>query len=169
MLKRVIAAAIVIAAGGCATHAAIDRLRLPDATQEQQRALLVGKWIGDAMTRDGARRVQITERTADGAFKVTFRDIDAHGAVSEQTEVGYWGVSGSIYFTITVGWLDASGFREADPTDASLNDAYQILELTEQRFRYRALQSGDEFSLSRVADTFEFSQAAYEVRGDAVL
>jgi len=169
MLRFCFVSALVVAASGCATDRAIDRLKLSDAAQEQQRALLVGKWIGDAMARDGSRRLQITERNADGTFKVTFRHVEPTGAVSEQTEVGYWGVSGSIYFTITVGWLDEFGLREADPTDASLNDAYQILELTEQRFRYRALQSGDEFSLSRVADTFEFSQTASEVRGEALL
>jgi len=142
--------------GGCVTQPPIDSIKQPDSSQEEQRALLVGKWFGDAATKEGGRRLQITQRALDGTYKVTFRIIEPSGNTFEQSEVGFWGVSGSVYFTITKGWLEGGRFSEADPTDASLNDAYQVLELTQERFRYRSLQSSNEYSLSRVADAFEF-------------
>lgn len=156
MLRLVFGATILLAASGCATPPAIHSVKQPDVSQEQQRALLIGTWFGDAKTKDGGRRLQITERAPDGTYKVMFRIMEPSGRIWEQSEVGFWGASGGIYFTITRGWLDGQDFSAANPTDASLNDAYQILELTNARFRYRALPSGNTYSLSRVADSFEF-------------
>lgn len=156
MLRLAFAVALLLAASGCAMRPAIDATKQPNMPQEIQRSLLVGKWFGDAETKEGGRRLQITYRAPDGTYKVTFRFFEPSGQMWEQSEVGFWGVSGGVYFTITKGWLDGEQFSEADPTDASLNDAYQILELTQEQFRYRALQSGNEYSLSRVVDSFQF-------------
>lgn len=156
MLRLVFVVALLLAASGCAIRPAIDVTKQPDTSQEQQRSRLVGKWFGDARTKDGGRRLQITQRAPNGTYKVTFRVFEPSGQTWEQSEVGFWGVSGGVYFTITKGWVDGDSFSEANPTDASLNDAYQIVELTQDRFIYRALQSGNEYSLSRVADSFEF-------------
>lgn len=156
MLRAIVTVAFILATGGCVTQPTIDSIKQPDSSQEEQRALLVGKWFGDSATKEGGRRLQITQRSPDGTYKVTFRIIQPSGKIFEQSEVGFWGVAGSVYFTITKGWLEGERFSEANPADASLNDAYQVLELTQERFRYRALQSGNEYSLSRVAETFEF-------------
>jgi len=156
MLRAIVTVAFLFAIGGCVTQPTIDNFKQPDRSQQEQRALLVGKWFGDAVTKEGDRRLQITQRAPDGTYKVTFRVIEPSGKVWEQSEVGFWGVSGLVYFTITKGWLEGERFSEANPADASLNDAYQVLELTQERFRYRALQSGSEYSLSRVTDAFEF-------------
>jgi hypothetical protein len=146
----------LLTCAGCAVQPAIDAAKPPDVSQAETRSLMIGTWYGDAPTKDGGRRLQITRRAADGTFQVMFRVISASGEVAEQTEVGFWGVSASVYFTITRGWLHGERFSEADPEDASLNDAYQILELSSERFRYRALQSGSEYSLTRVPDSFTF-------------
>jgi hypothetical protein len=156
MLRAIVTVALLFAIGGCDTQTTIDKFKPPESLQQEQRALLVGKWFGDAVTKEGDRRLQITQRAADGTYKVTFRLIDRSGKISEQSEVGFWGISGSVYFTITRGWLKDERLLEANPTDASLNDAYQVLELTQERFRYRTLQSGSEYSLTRVDDAFEF-------------
>lgn len=157
-MRLVFAVALLLAVSGCAIRPPIYVTKKPDASQEQQRSLLVGTWFGDAKTKDGGRRLQITQRAPSGTYKVTFRVFEPSGQTWEQSEVGFWGVSGGVYFTITKGWVDGESFSEANPTDASLNDAYQIVELTEERFIYRALQSGNEYSLSRVADSFQFPE-----------
>ncbi len=153
-MRVAIVAAFITLLMGCSSMPPIDAMKQSDGSQKAQRALLVGSWFGDAATNDGGRRLQLTQRAPDGTYKVTFRLIDATGEVLEETEVGFWGVSGSVYFTIMRGTLEEGRIVEADPTDPIFNDAYHILELTQERFRYRSLQTTNEFSLSRVADTF---------------
>lgn len=156
MMRLIVVTLIAAAVVGCATHPAIDTFKAVDASQKTQRSLLVGKWFGEATTKDGGKRLQITQRAPDGTYEVQFRITEKSGEAWDQSEVGFWGTSGSIYFTITKGWLDGEHFSPADPADASLNDAYQILELNQERFRYKALQSDNEYTLSRVVESFTF-------------
>ena len=134
----------------------IERYKVDDVSQAEQRLLLAGSWYSQAPLKDGGTRLQLTKRNLDGTFVTTFRLIAEDGSFKQQTEVGLWGVSGPVYFTITRGWKAARKIHKADPTDASLNDAYQILELTEQRFRYRSWQSSSEYRLERVSEDFTF-------------
>lgn len=158
VFRAIFTLAILLVIVGCANVPPIESFKKPDASQAEQRAMLVGKWFGEAPTNDGGRRLQIIQRDADGTFKVSFRVIEPSGKVFEQTELGLWGISGSVYFTITRAWIEGERVLKADPTDASLDDAYDVLELTKERFRYRSVQSNNEFSLSRVADSFEFPE-----------
>lgn len=126
-----------------------------EASEQEQRAMLVGSWYGESVTKSGGSRAHLMRRAADGTFKVTFRVVDSNGKITEQTEVGVWGASGSVYFTITRGWIRGDRLVSASPDDANLNDAYEILELTHDRFRYRNFQTRNEFTVKRVPDTFE--------------
>ena len=151
----VIVALPLLLTAGCVTDSAVDAMKPPDTSQQEQRAMLVGSWYGESVTKDGGSRAHLMRRAADGTFQVTFRVVDAAGKLTEQTEVGVWGASGPVYFTITRGWLRNGRLKPASPDDASLNDAYQILELTQDRFRYRSFQTRSEYTVNRVADTFE--------------
>lgn len=140
----------------CATAPPIPLVKPDDNDQVLQRQLLVGTWYGEKPTEDGGLRQQVTRRAADGTFRVDFRWSGGTQSAGEQSEVGYWGISGPVYFTITRGWIDGDAFEPADPTDASLNDAYEVLELEAGQFRYRSLQTGTEYQVQRVRDGFEF-------------
>lgn len=160
-LKSIFSASILVCVGAVFTaQAAVDSFKQLDQTQQEQRKLLVGTWYGELDLADGGTRMQITRRAPDGTYKVTFRTRESSGQTWDQTEIGFWGVAGSVYFTITRGWMDGQQFAEADPTDASLNDAYEILELDDDTFSYRALQSGNEYQLNRVDDAFSFPDQA---------
>ena len=100
--------------------------------------------------------MEIVERRRDGSMTIRFLVIDATGKADEQTEVALWGISGPIYFTITRGWLHGRQFHPADPSQSYNYDAYEILELTRQTFRYRHFTTGSEYTLRRVAPDFDF-------------
>ena len=156
IIKLMILASVTAFAG----QAPVDSIKKPEQSQEEQRRLLVGTWYGEYALADGGTRSQITRRALDGTYRVQFRTREASGRTWDQTEVGFWGVSGSVYFTITRGLIQGQSFIEADPTDADLNDAYYILELNDETFRYRTIASGNEYQLERVDDTFQFPDQA---------
>jgi hypothetical protein len=74
------------------------------------------------------------------------------------SEVGLWGISGPVYFTITRGWVRDQRFSPADPTQATFYDAYEILELSKDKFRYKSFVIGDEYTEKRVSDSFSFPE-----------
>jgi len=120
------------------------------------RNMMLGRWFGEAPTKDGGRRMEIVERRPNGTMTIRFRVIDAAGKVDEQTQVEIWGISGPVYFTIMRGWLEGKRFEPADPTQTYYYDAYEILELTNRTFRYRHFTTGSEYKLDRVDADFEF-------------
>src|SRR5690349_4716275 len=98
---------VVIVLAGCASQ----DLQLSKAngavarTADQRWKIMVGKWYG-SRARDGGGRVEwVVDRKPRGAYQIAFRTTAADGAVSDDVEVGEWGVVGSIYFTIFKGWL----------------------------------------------------------------
>ncbi|MDB5981688.1 MAG: hypothetical protein JWQ69_2703 [Pseudomonas sp.] len=125
--------------------------------QEREHAMLIGKWYGEATTLDGKHMQQISEHRANGTFTVSFRETDKSGQVLEHKEVGVWGVSGKIYFTITTAQIEGDRIRPFKPGNANLNDAYEIIELTATTFRDKSQDNGDDFTETRVDDAFQLS------------
>lgn len=117
---------------------------------------MIGKWYGEATTLDGKRTQQLSERRADGVFTTHFRVTDKSGQWIEQKEFGLWGVSGKIYFTITTGRQVGDEISHAIPGNPYLNDAYEIIELTDSTYRSKAQDSGSDFTQKRVNDEFQF-------------
>ena len=130
----------------------------PEITQSQEEIgqLLVGKWLGDQPTKEGGSRKWLVERRPDGKYLIQFRVTNSDGSILEQTEVGEWGVSGNIYFSIFKGWIDNGNFIPSDSSDSYNQDAYEIIKLTEQQFRYKNLDSGNEYTVKRVPNDFVF-------------
>lgn len=124
------------------------------ASAQYRRDQLVGTWFGEALLRDGGRRQQLTRHDADGSFRIHFRVENALGEITDIVTIGLWGLSGPTYFTLTRGWLTEAGLQPADPTQAYLADAYEVLELSGRRLRYRGYESGNEYTLERVPDGF---------------
>lgn len=74
--------------------------------------------------------------------------------VESQNEVGYWGVSGPIDFSIMTGWIKNGEYIPSDPEKAYFYDAYQIVELNDESFTYRSFDQQVEFKVRKVDDDF---------------
>ncbi|MBD8526431.1 hypothetical protein [Pseudomarimonas arenosa] len=144
---------------GCATPPVFDtsvHATKPEApVTDALRTLMLGRWYGDQPVKGGGRRQWLAERFVDGTFRIDFL-IETPEGTTQLTEVGFWGVAGGVYFTITRGWLDGDSFGPADPSDPSMYDSYQILEASDDLLRYRGNESGSEFTLRKVGDDFDF-------------
>jgi hypothetical protein len=127
--------------------------------QQQQRwQFMVGKWYGSQSTKDGGIRKEITEKSAQGQYKTTFRLCDSIGKCEDSIEVGEWGMSGPVYFTIFKGWIHGKQFSPADPTDSYNYDTYKIHELNDAQFVYESFVSGNHYTLKKVPDEFVFPE-----------
>jgi len=161
MKKYLIPLMIILLCSGCNDNYTSDEkisagnLVVP-ATQNKDRSLLIGKWYGNQPLKEGGFRQSITERAVDGTYRTIFRIYDADGQYTELTEIGLWGIAGSVYFSIFRGWLDDDSFTPFDPTDASGYDAYRITGLGEDEFEYEGLTTGNHFRVVRVKDDFTF-------------
>jgi len=113
------------------------------AEDQKSRRLLTGVWRADSTDMHAVRRVQETTRSADGTYETHFTEIAESGQVTlEQTECGRWGISGDVYFTITLAIRQGDRGSTVSPYDASFYDAYRIQKLTDTAFVYRHVVSG---------------------------
>lgn len=155
-MRRFALISAMLLAAGCAAAPAIHTLKPDEGAARARRDLLAGRWYGEEATEEGGKRLQIVEWNLEGVLKIRFRTLERSGRSWDQTEVGLWGISGPVYFTIITGWLQDGQFMPADPGDASFYDAYEILELNDKIFRYRSFAFGDEYTLRRVEEGFTF-------------
>lgn len=124
------------------------------------RRMLLGKWYGVAKSADGGSKEWLIERLVDGTYRIDFRFNRANGVVTSQSEVGFWGVSEDIYFRIFRGWVEADGMKVADPADPDHYDAYEILALSKNYFRYRHLGLTEIFTVKKMPDHFQLPVAS---------
>ncbi|HSS66869.1 MAG TPA: hypothetical protein VLS27_20760 [Gammaproteobacteria bacterium] len=158
-MTRLYAVFLALFFASCSTTQLIDESKPhgpPDA--DARRNLLVGTWYGSEKTKDGGRRLEIAELFPDGNMRIRFRYIKESGEHSDTTELAYWGISGPIHFTITLGWVNGDKFKPADLTKAHYYDAYEILKLDSESFRYRSFVTGNEFEIIRVEEGFNFPE-----------
>lgn len=128
-------------------------------SQEDSWDLLLGTWYGSQPTKSGGKRDEIVKRMPDGTYKFRFRTCDKSGKCSKQTEVGLWGVSGPIYFTIFLGWADKGHITPASPGNPYNDDAYKIIKLNKKIFEYKEYSDGDRFVDKRVSANFNFPES----------
>lgn len=124
------------------------------------RRTLLGKWYGIAKGNDGGSKEWLIERLNDGTYRIDFRFTSAIGVISSQSEVGFWGVSEDIYFRIFRGWAELEGMKSADPTDPDHYDAYEILALSSNYFRYRHLGLREIYTVKKMPNNFKLPVAA---------
>lgn len=121
------------------------------ASVQELHQLLVGDWLGQQPTEEGGSIRWIMRRSGDGTFRITFRNQDATGRISESTEVGIWGVTGNLILTRTMGWLNERGeFSEAPADDPYFWDAYVFLRITPDTLHYMAVESKGQYFVTRV-------------------
>ena len=123
---------------------------------QHRRELMIGKWLGESKTTDGELRLALVERRENGTHSITFRLYDG-SSYEESVEVGLWGMSGGVYFTIMRGWMTGGRFEPSDSTRAYYYDAYEIVRLDGTTFEYRSMETGNRFANRRVGDDFQFS------------
>ena len=121
---------------------------------KERRTAMLGRWHGSAPTKDGGRRKWLMERFPDGTFEVQFVTVLPDGRVQHRVERGLWGIAGNVYFTITRSYWKDGLFVDFNPDNASLYDAYDVLALDAQHFRYRGVETGSVFEVQRVTEDF---------------
>ena len=123
-------------------------------SREMRYALLLGRWYGVQPTTEGGLRQTLIERRDDGSYVIHFRIKSASGEIKDQWEMGEWGVSGDIIFTICKGWLKNGKFVPAD-YDPYNYDAYRITKLTAAEFEYTNAETRNHFVSKKVANDFK--------------
>lgn len=129
------------------------------SSRQKKWTQLVGKWFGILDLEGGGKYMWINERENDGTYKVHFRVIDPSGKRQEAVEIGEWGVSGDMYFTIYKGYFEEGRINPVDTTNPTYRDAYRILRLTSDFFEYESLDDGMRFSVKKVTRDFIFPEA----------
>lgn len=154
---------VVLMLLGCATPHTSETVVSPSKpglsrSEHQKWILMVGKWYGRQPAKEGGIHEWIAEKDVQGRYKIRFLETDKGGKVSESTEVGDWGISGPVYFTIFRGWIRDDRFFPNDPTDPYNRDAYRIIYLTEEAFSYQHFTDGSRYTVKRVPDSFDFEK-----------
>ncbi|MGH2509789.1 MAG: hypothetical protein ACRDHZ_20615 [Ktedonobacteraceae bacterium] len=159
--SKITALLVLLTLSGCATTRTSDvaiNSEKPSLTLSQDETwnLLIGKWYGSQPTKDGGVKKEIMERSPQGTYQVTFRVYDKEGKYKEQTETGYWGVSGPVYFTIFRGWVEGDHLSPSNPSNPYNYDAYKIIKLNSEVFEYESYNSRDKYATKKVHQDFEF-------------
>ncbi len=147
---------VIIFLTACATDK--KSIVKPDITLSaaQQRNALLGKWVGEKKSDKGELQKWLVERYVDGTYKIVFRIYKNETNYKQQTEVGQWGVSGPIYFSILRGWIKEGNYIPANPEDPYHYDAYRIISLKENSFEYETIEPNIRFKVNKVPSDFNF-------------
>ena len=122
------------------------------------RRLLIGTWAGRTTDLHGVQHVAQETRWPDGTYVFHFLAISPTGTKSfDQYECGRWGISGDIYFTITLSIRQGDVLQPVPADDPDFYDAYQVLRLTDQTFETRHVVNGSVDRVTRVLATPETS------------
>ena len=113
-------------------------------SEQYNRALLAGRWYRMEMNDVGHQLVEYAELCLDGSFEFSFVEQTSQGEiVSQIIELGDWGLVGDI--------VDGEHYR-ADLNDENNYQAYKVLALDSQIFKYQHIVSNEVFILRRVVD-----------------
>ena len=124
----------------------------PSLAEARRHDMLVGKWAGVSPVGSGGQRQVLVERSTDGTFKATFRTpLDSGHSVVEQ-QIGQWGISGPVYFTITTGWGDSDHLEITDLERTQHYNAYRIVDLSADVFEFKSFTSDAHYILRRVPE-----------------
>ncbi len=120
--------------------------------------LMIGTWYGNQPVKSGGVRQHIMTRNPDGTYFVRARHVTSSGINPMQAEAGVWGIVGPVYFSIFRGWLEGETIYPSDPQDPYNYDAYEVIMLSPEIFRYKSYSSGTVFEVLRVDEDFEFPE-----------
>ena len=146
--------ALTLVLSGCASQqqqpAKSDRY-LNESQRQSQWDNFVGHWRTQRSNVIGGKNTITIKRFKDGRFVIQFKVFDKQEILKEEhREMGLWGISGDIYFTMFKGWIENDRFQPADSSKAALYNAYQIIEHGADKLTYRSLSSDNTFSYQRI-------------------
>lgn len=122
-------------------------------SEQYNRALLAGRWYRTQLNDAGNQLVEYAELCLDGSFEFSFVEQNTQGEIlSQQIELGDWGLVGDIHFTITQEEVVDGEHYRADLNDENNYHAYKVLALNGQTFKYQHIVSNEVFILRRVVD-----------------
>ncbi len=122
-----------------------------------RRLALVGRWYGETKTADGQSLRWLTHREANGTYRTQYLVNKAEP--EESIEIGQWGLSGSVFFTIQRVWIRNGETQRVDGSNVYTYDAYDITHIAEQSLEYRSAGSGKRFTVRRVGTSFELGRS----------
>jgi hypothetical protein len=126
----------------------------PTPEEHRRHAQLIGNWVGEAHLETGGLRRVLLQQFADGTFRMTFETRQQDDRIVRRQQVGQWGISGPVYFTITTAWLDGERREPTDLGQPYFYDAYRIVTLDGGAFEYVSFSPERRYRLQRVADDF---------------
>ena len=122
-------------------------------SEQYNRALLAGRWYRMEMNDNGHQLVEYAELCLDGSFEFSFVEQNSKGeTLSQNIELGDWGLVGDIHFTITQEEVADNEHFRSDLADENNYHAYKVLALDSQIFKYQHVVSNEVFILRRVID-----------------
>lgn len=124
------------------------------APQQAQWKSMTGNWYSRDIEKQGSTRQQLMQRFTDGSYKLTTKLKVKDREISNNIEVGYWGVSGPVYFSIFKGWVKHDKLAPSDTSNPDNYRAYKILELTDDQFKYQSYTTSSIYTLNKVPDDF---------------
>lgn len=146
---------VLLILGGCGSGLVIEKNKgaLPE-TEIENRNLLIGEWGITLDTKDGGQRKEYAVLRSDGTFKFTFTEFDEKGVVSDRYSLlGIWGLVKNIHFTIVMAKERDGVLFKKDTSNPFNYDAYEVLKLDNQVFKYRALIDDEQFKLIKIKAT----------------
>ena len=118
-----------------------------------QRQQLFGSWYRSEVLSDGSIQTELAKMTEDGEYEFAFSIHGKQGDVIQHSiELGDWGLVGDIHFTIAKAEYVNEEQYAADFTEPDNYQAYKVIELTHQFFKYQHIVSNEVFILRRVID-----------------
>ncbi len=125
----------------------------PSLRVEAHWQKIVGKWYGDQPTSDGGRKRWCPTYGTNGDLAIEFIISDRKGEITVTRNNCLWGVCGDFLITTALR-PDGPGKWSLRPEPYAWS-VYEIIQLDDSEFRYRSVDTGDEYVVHRVADGFE--------------
>ena len=120
------------------------------------REILIGRWYAETVESSGTKMAELKDLHRNGTYQITFRKIDREGHVTDQTEVGLWGVSGKTFFSILQATIIEKSVASAPAGDPDNYDAYEITKLDPQVLEIVHNATHQRFISKKVSATFQF-------------
>ncbi len=108
----------------------------------ETKDMMLGKWTGQSINPENEKYKWTVNRKDDLSFDILFQKELKNGKIEESTEKGQWICLGNYYITLT---KEIDGNSKGD----QIYDVYKILSLTETSFKYKSLNNGQEFTLTK--------------------
>ena len=115
------------------------------------RDLLIGKWYRNDTDEQGNQVSEYADMSADGSFEFTFIYHNSLGEITQQSiELGDWGLVGDVHFTMTKSEFIDEEHYAVDLNEPDNYNAYRVLSLTNQTFKYQHVVSQEIFVSRRL-------------------